>query len=166
MIQELEGSVDGQGLRIGIVVARFNNLITSRLLEGAKEGLKRHQVREEDITIAWVPGSFEIPLIARKMAQSNRYSAIVCLGAIVKGETAHFEYVSSETSRGIAQVALDTGVPTVFGVLTTDNMEQALQRSGGKAGNKGYESAVGAIQMVNLIKSMASHGVTNHQNGE
>ncbi len=152
--KEIEGCLEGKGLRIGIVVSRFNNTVTSRLLEGAKDGLLRHQVRKEDITIAWVPGAFEIPLTAKKMSQTGLYHAIICLGAIIRGDTPHFKYISSEASRGIASVALESSVPVIFGVLTTDNLDQALERSGGKVGNKGYESAVGAIQMANLMRKI------------
>ncbi len=154
MSTELEGGLEGQGLHIGVVVARFNHMVTSRLLEGAREGLLRHRVREEDITIAWVPGAFEIPLVARRMAQSGRYHAVICLGTVVRGDTPHFEYVAGEASQGIASVALETGIPVTFGVLTTDTMDQALDRAGGKEGNKGYEAAVGAIQMANLLRSL------------
>jgi len=151
---QLQGDLQGQGLSIGIVVSRFNHIVTSRLLEGAREGLLRHGVREQDITVAWVPGSFEIPLVAKKMAQSGRYRAVICLGAVIRGETAHFDYVAGEASKGIASTALETGVPLIFGVLTTDTLEQALNRAGGKQGNKGYEAALNAIEMANLLRAL------------
>ena len=148
-----EGKLVSEGVKVGIVVARFNEFITSKLLGGAIDGLKRENVREEDIEVAWVPGAFEIPLIAKKMAECGKYDAVICLGAVIRGATSHYDYVCSEVSKGIAQVSMNAGIPVMFGVLTTDTIEQALERAGTKAGNKGFECAQGAIEMVNLIKS-------------
>lgn len=151
----LEGKLTLQGeIRIGIVAARFNEFIVSRLLGGALDGLKRHDVPEDCIDVAWVPGAFEIPIIASKMAASGKYEAVICLGAVIRGATSHYDYVCSEVSKGIAAVSLQSGIPVMFGVLTTDNLEQAIERAGSKAGNKGYECAVGAIEMVNLIRGL------------
>ena len=150
-----EGNLVSRGIRVGIVAARFNEFITSRLVDGALDGLKRHETAEADIQIAWVPGAFEIPLIASKMAKSGKYDAVICLGAVIRGSTSHYDYVCSEVSKGIAAVSLETGVPVMFGVLTTDTIEQAIERAGTKAGNKGFACAEGAIEMVNLIRSMA-----------
>lgn len=150
----LEGSFAAKNMKIGIVVARFNEFITSKLLTGALDGLKRHEVSEENIDIAWVPGAFEIPLVASKMAQSGRYDAVICLGAVIRGSTSHYDYVCNEVSKGIAQVSLSTGLPVLFGVLTTENIEQAIERAGTKSGNKGYECACGAIEMVNLLHQL------------
>lgn len=150
-----EGKLISEQIRIGIVVSRFNEFITSRLLGGALDGLKRHGVPEENIETAWVPGAFEIPLIAKKMAGSKKYDAVICLGAVIRGSTSHYDYVCSEVSKGIAQVSLASEVPVMFGVLTTENIEQAIERAGSKAGNKGFECAEGAIEMVNLIHEMA-----------
>lgn len=144
----------GENIKIGIVVARFNEFIGSKLLSGAMDCLVRHGVSEDDVETAWVPGSFEIPLVAKKMAQSGKYDAIICLGAVIRGSTAHFDYVASEVSKGIASVSLDTGLPVIFGVLTTDNIEQAIERAGTKSGNKGWDAALSAIEMVNLIKNL------------
>lgn len=149
-----EGSVVSTGIRIGIVAARFNEFITSKLLSGAMDGLLRHDVKEEDVDVAWVPGAFEIPLIASKMAESGKYDAVICLGAVIRGSTSHYDYVCNEVSKGIASVSLKSGVPVMFGVLTTDNIEQAIERAGTKAGNKGYDCALSAIEMVNLIRSI------------
>ena len=149
-----EGNLVSSGIRVGIVAARFNEFITSRLVDGALDGLKRHETAEADIQIAWVPGAFEIPLIASKMAKSGKYDAVICLGAVIRGSTSHYDYVCSEVSKGIAAVSLETGVPVMFGVLTTDTIEQAIERAGTKAGNKGFACAEGAIEMVNLIRSM------------
>ena len=148
----LEGNVVAKGIRVGIVAARFNEFITSKLVGGALDGLKRHDVKEEDIDVAWVPGAFEIPLIASKMAKSKKYDAVICVGAVIRGSTSHYDYVCSEVSKGIANVSLNSDIPVMFGVLTTDNIEQAIERAGSKAGNKGYECATGAIEMVNLIR--------------
>ena len=152
----LEGKVVAQGVRVGIVAARFNEFITSKLVGGALDGLKRHDVKEEDIDVAWVPGAFEIPLIAYKMAKSKKYDAVICVGAVIRGSTSHYDYVCSEVSKGIANVSLNSDIPVMFGVLTTDNIEQAIERAGSKAGNKGYECATGAIEMVNLIRALES----------
>ena len=152
----LEGKVVAQGIRVGIVAARFNEFITSKLVGGALDGLKRHDVKEEDIDVAWVPGAFEIPLIASKMAKSKKYDAVICVGAVIRGSTSHYDYVCSEVSKGIANVSLNSDIPVMFGVLTTDNIEQAIERAGSKAGNKGYECATCAIEMVNLIRALES----------
>ncbi|EDS76806.1 6,7-dimethyl-8-ribityllumazine synthase [Clostridium botulinum C str. Eklund] len=149
-----EGNLISQGKKYGIVVGRFNEFIGSKLLSGALDALKRHGVKEDEIEISWVPGAFEIPLVAKKMAKTKKYDSVICLGAVIKGSTAHFDYVSSEVSKGIANVSLDTEVPVIFGVLTTDNIEQAIERAGTKAGNKGYEAAVTAIEMANLLSEI------------
>ena len=149
-----EGKLVSQNIRIGIVAARFNEFITSKLLSGAIDTLQRHDVKSEDIDVAWVPGAFEIPLIASKMARTGKYDAIICLGAVIRGNTSHYDYVCSEVSKGIAQVSLNSSIPVMFGVLTTENIEQAIERAGTKAGNKGSECAEGAIEMVNLIRSI------------
>lgn len=149
-----EGHVVSHGIRVGIVAARFNEFIVSKLVSGAVDGLVRHEVREEDIHLAWVPGAFEIPLIASKMAKNGKYDAVIALGAVIRGSTSHYDYVCSEVSKGIASVALASDVPVMFGVLTTENIEQAIERAGTKAGNKGYECALGAIEMVNLIREI------------
>ena len=149
-----EGKLVSKGIKIGIIVTRFNEFITSKLLSGAIDGLKRHDVEEGDISIAWVPGAFEIPLIASKMANSEKYDAIVCLGAVIRGSTTHYDYVCSEVSKGIAHVSLNSDIPVMFGVITTENIEQAIERAGTKAGNKGYDSAISAIEMVNLIRDI------------
>ncbi len=149
-----EGKLTAEGIRVGIVAARFNEFIVSKLLSGAEDGLLRHGVREDDIETAWVPGAFEIPLIASKMAQSGKYDAVICLGAVIRGSTSHYDYVCNEVSKGIAAVGLESGIPVMFGILTTENIEQAIERAGTKAGNKGYDCALGAIEMVNLIKNI------------
>ena len=151
-IKTNEGSLISSGAKFSIVVGRFNEFIGSKLLGGAIDALLRHGATEDDIEITWVPGAFEIPLIAQKVAQSNKFDAVICLGAVIKGSTPHFDYVSNEVSKGIGKVTLDTGVPVIFGVLTTDSIDQAIERAGTKAGNKGFEAAVTAIEMVNLIK--------------
>lgn len=148
----LEGNVVGTGARIGMVAARFNEFIVSKLVSGAEDALVRHGVDSDSITIAWVPGAYEIPVIAKKMAESGRYDAVICLGAVIKGSTSHYDLVCNEVSKGIAAVSLETGVPVLFGVITTDNIEQAIERAGTKAGNKGYDVACSAIEMINLIK--------------
>ena len=153
-MKTLEGKLVAKGIRVGIVAARFNEFITSKLLSGAMDGLIRHDVQEEDIHVAWVPGAFEIPLIASKMAKSGKYDAVICLGAVIRGSTSHYDYVCSEVSKGIAAVGLDSGIPVLFGVLTTENIEQAIERAGTKAGNKGYDCALSAIEMVNLIREI------------
>lgn len=150
----LEGNVVAEGAKIGIVAARFNEFIVSKLIAGARDGLVRHNVLDEDITLAWVPGAFEIPLMAKKMAQSGKYDAVICLGAVIRGATSHYDYVCAEVSKGIAAVSLESGVPVMFGVVTTDNIEQAIERAGTKAGNKGYDCALGAIEMINLAKQV------------
>lgn len=149
-----EGNIVAKDVRIGIVAARFNEFITSKLLSGAVDGLRRHEVQEDRIDVAWVPGAFEIPLVAQKMAKSGNYDAVICLGAVIRGATTHYDYVCSEVSKGIAQISLQTGVPVLFGVLTTDNIEQAIERAGSKAGNKGFDCATGAIEMINLLRAV------------
>jgi 6,7-dimethyl-8-ribityllumazine synthase len=153
-VKTFEGKLVAREVKVGIVAARFNEFITSKLLDGALDGLKRHDVREEDIHVAWVPGAFEIPLIASKMVKSGKYDAVICLGAVIRGSTSHYDYVCNEVSKGIASVSLESGVPVMFGVLTTENIEQAIERAGTKSGNKGYDCAVGAIEMVNLIHQL------------
>ncbi|MBM7834804.1 6,7-dimethyl-8-ribityllumazine synthase [Clostridium sardiniense] len=150
----IEGNLVAEGIKVGIVVGRFNEFIVSKLLGGALDGLKRHGVLEENIDVAWVPGAFEIPLVAKKMAKGEKYDAVICLGAVIKGATPHFDYVCAETSKGIASVSLSTEKPVIFGVVTTDTIEQAIERAGTKAGNKGYDSAVTAIEMVNLLNNI------------
>ncbi|MBI4338695.1 MAG: 6,7-dimethyl-8-ribityllumazine synthase [Chloroflexi bacterium] len=152
MAQVLKGNLRGEGLRVGIVVARFNEHVTSKLLEGALSGLKSHGVEDEDIVVVWVPGSFEIPTIAERLAQRGDFDAVVCLGAVIKHETDHYYYVAREAARGIASVARESEAPVIFGVLTTENDQQALERAGGKEGNKGYDSALAAIEMVNVLR--------------
>lgn len=149
-----EGKLIAEGLKFAVVVGRFNEFIGSKLLSGALDGLKRHGSKEEDIEIVWVPGAFEIPLIAKKLAKSKKYDAVICLGAVIRGSTPHFDYVSSEVSKGIANTSLDTEIPIIFGVLTTDNIEQAIERAGTKSGNKGYDAAMTAIEMANLLKEI------------
>lgn len=149
-----EGNLVSKEIKIGIVAARFNEFITGKLLEGALDCLKRHDVSEESIEIAWVPGAFEIPLIASKMAGCGKYDAVICLGAVIRGSTSHYDYVCSEVSKGIAHVSLNSGIPVMFGVLTTENIEQAIERAGSKAGNKGFDCAMGAIEMINLIREI------------
>lgn len=150
----LEGKLTAEGMKVGIVAARFNEFIVNKLVGGAEDALVRHGVDTENIDLAWVPGSFEIPIIAQKMAASGKYDAVLCLGAVIRGATSHYDYVCAEVSKGVAQVGMSTGVPTLFGILTTDNIEQAIERAGTKAGNKGYDVACAAIEMVNLIKTM------------
>ena len=150
----LEGKLTAKDMKVGIVASRFNEFITSKLVSGALDGLTRHDVKEEDIDIAWVPGAFEIPLIASKMANSRKYDAVICVGAVIRGSTSHYDYVCNEVSKGIAQVSLSNGIPVLFGVLTTENIEQAIERAGTKAGNKGYDCALSAIEMVNLIRGI------------
>ena len=153
-MRKLEGNVIGSEMRLGIVAARFNEFTVSKLVAGAEDALVRHGVDTDNVDIAWVPGAFEIPLIAQKMAGSGKYDAVICLGAVIKGATSHYDYVCAEVSKGVAQAGLSTGVPVIFGVLTTDNIEQAIERAGTKAGNKGYECGVGAIEMVNLLRQI------------
>ncbi|MDO8578855.1 MAG: 6,7-dimethyl-8-ribityllumazine synthase, partial [Dehalococcoidales bacterium] len=149
-----EGALLGKGLKIGVVVSRFNDFITRRLLEGAQDALVRHGVNDADIDIAWVPGSFEIPLIAKKFADSKKYNGIICLGTVIRGATPHSEYINAEVSKGIARISLDSGIPVAFGVITADTLEQAIERAGVKEGNKGFAAAVDAIEMANLMKKM------------
>ena len=153
-MKRFEGKLVSENIRMGVVCARFNDFIVSRLLAGCEDTLLRHGVREEDIAVAWVPGAFEIPLIASKMAKSGKYDAVIALGAVIRGSTSHYDYVCSEVSKGVAQVALNSDIPVMFGVLTTDTIEQAVERAGTKAGNKGSECAQGAIEMVNLIREL------------
>lgn len=149
-----EGKLVSQNIRVGIVAARFNEFIVNKLVGGAMDALLRHDVREEDIDLAWVPGAFEIPLIAKKMAESGKYDVVICLGAVIRGATSHYDLVCNEAAKGIAHVSLDSGVPVLFGVVTTENIEQAIERAGSKAGNKGYDSAMAAIEMVNLVRAI------------
>ena len=153
-VQVLEGQLLAEGLKIGIIAARFNEFITSKLLGGAMDAIVRHGGKKEDVTVAWVPGAFEIPLAAQKMANSKKYDAIICLGAVIRGSTSHYDYVCAEVSKGIAHVGMDSGIPVMFGVLTTDTIEQAIERAGTKAGNKGFDCAVGAIEMADLLRKM------------
>ena len=154
-INLLEGKVVApEGMKVGIVASRFNEIIVNKLLGGAVDGLVRHGVDEQNITAAWVPGAFEIPVIAKKMAESGKYDAVICLGCVIRGQTSHYDYVCNEVSKGIAQVSMAAGVPAMFGIVTTENIDQAIARAGSKAGNKGYDCALGAIEMVNLIKMM------------
>ena len=154
-IQVIEGKVVApEGMKVGIVAARFNEIIVNKLLGGAVDGLVRHGVEEENITAAWVPGAFEIPLVAERLAKSGKYDAVICVGAVIRGDTSHYDYVCNEVSKGIATVGLQTGVPVLFGVVTTENIEQAIARAGSKAGNKGYDCALSAIEMVNLLNQI------------
>ena len=153
-MRTLEGKFNGKGLKIGIVAGRFNEFITSKLVAGAVDVLKRNDVSDDDIDVAWVPGAFEIPLITKKMAESKKYDAILALGAVIKGATPHFDYVCAEVSKGVAQISLHTGLPVMFGVLTTNNIEEAIERAGTKAGNKGVDAAFGALEMIDLIKNI------------
>ncbi|UAC49689.1 6,7-dimethyl-8-ribityllumazine synthase [Bacillus aquiflavi] len=155
MKKTIEGHLVGTGLKVAIVVSRFNEFITSKLLSGAEDALKRHGVNEEDVTIVWVPGAFEIPLTAKKFAESGSFDAVITLGTVIRGATPHFEYVSSEVAKGVAATSMQSGIPVIFGVLTTDTIEQAIERAGTKAGNKGWEAAVGAIEMANLYRQLA-----------
>ncbi len=150
----LEGNLVAQNIKVALVAARFNEFIVSKLISGAVDGLKRHNVTDDDITLAWVPGAFEIPVIASKLAKSGKYDAVICLGAVIRGATSHYDYVCNEVSKGVAHVSLETGIPVLFGVLTTDTIEQAIERAGTKAGNKGYDCALSAIEMINLSKEI------------
>ena len=150
----IQGNLVAKEVKIGIVAARFNEFITSKLLSGAQDALVRHDVKDDNIDVAWVPGAFEIPLIADKMAKSGKYDAVICLGAVIRGNTSHYDYVCNEVSKGIAHVSLESGIPVMFGVVTTENLEQAIERAGTKAGNKGFDVAVGAIEMINLINNL------------
>ncbi|MFA4885488.1 MAG: 6,7-dimethyl-8-ribityllumazine synthase [Desulfotomaculaceae bacterium] len=149
-----EGHLLGQGLKFGLIAGRFNEFITNKLMSGALDALNRHGVQEHDIEVAWVPGAFEIPFVARKMASMKKYDAVICLGAVIRGATPHFDYVAGEVAKGVAKVGLESGVPTIFGVITADTIEQAIERAGTKAGNKGWDAAVTAIEMANLLKNM------------
>ena len=160
-MKRFEGKLVSENIRVGVVCARFNDFIVSRLLSGCEDTLLRHGVREEDIAVAWVPGAFEIPLIASKMAKSGKYDAVIALGAVIRGSTSHYDYVCSEVSKGIAQASLAAKIPVMFGVLTTENIEQAIERAGTKAGNKGYDCAAGAIEMVNLIHELDKRTADN-----
>ena len=153
-INVIEGKLVYDGIKVGIVASRFNEFIVSKLIGGALDGLVRHDVKEEDITLAWVPGAFELPLAAQKMAKSGKYDAVICLGAVIRGATSHYDLVCNEAAKGIAQVGLQTGVPIMFGVVTTENIEQAIERAGTKAGNKGYDCALSVIETVNLLKAL------------
>ena len=156
MVERYEGMLLGKGLKFGVVISRFNEVITGRLLDGAKDAFLRHGVAEQDIDVAWTPGCLEIPLIAKKLAQTDKYNAIVCLGAVIRGGTPHFEYVASEVSRGISRLSLDTGLPVIQGVITADTLEQAIERAGAKEGNRGFMAASNAIEMANLLKAIGS----------
>lgn len=150
-MKKYEGTLVAKGMKIGIVAARFNELIVTKLVDGALDGLLRHNVENDNIELAWVPGAFEIPLMANRMAKTQRYDAVICLGAVIRGSTSHYDYVCNEVSKGIAHVGLETGVPVIFGIVTTENIEQAIERAGTKSGNKGFDSAVAAIEMANLF---------------
>jgi 6,7-dimethyl-8-ribityllumazine synthase len=154
MPKMFEGQLMVQGLRFGIVASRFNEFITSKLLEGALDGLRRHGASDDDIAVAWVPGSFEIPPVAKKMAESGKYDAVICIGAVIRGSTPHFDFIAAEVTKGVAQIGMSTGVPTIYGVITTDTIEQAIERAGTKAGNKGFVAAETAIEMANLLRSI------------
>ncbi len=154
MMKTFEGHLIGSGLKVAIVVARFNEFITSKLLGGAEDALRRHGVEESDVTVAWVPGAFELPLVAKKLAESGKYDAVITLGTVIRGATTHYDYVCNEAAKGVSHASLTTGVPVIFGVLTTESIEQAVERAGTKAGNKGYEAAVTAIEMGNLLKAL------------
>ena len=154
MSVELQGGMNGEGLRVAIVVATFNDFITSRLLDGARAALSRHGVREDDVSVAYVPGSFELPLTAKKLAESGRYDSVICLGAVIRGETDHYEHVAGEAAKGIANAGFNSGIPVIFGVLTTDTLEQAINRAGGKQGNNGYGAGLAAIEMANLLRAL------------
>ncbi len=158
MSKRIEGKLLGDGLKIGIVVSRFHEFITAKLLDGAMDGLCRHGVGSDDVAVAWVPGSFEVPLVAKKMAQSGEYDAVIALSCVIRGATPHFDYVAAEVSKGIANVTLDTGLPVIFGVITTDTIEQAIERAGTKAGNKGFDAALSAIEMANLMRELSPGG--------
>jgi 6,7-dimethyl-8-ribityllumazine synthase len=155
MSKPIEGMLLGKGLKFGLVTSRFNEFITKKLVEGAQDALLRHGVNQEDIDVAWVPGSFEIPLVAKKLAQTKRYDGIICLGAVIRGGTPHFEYIAAEVTKGIAAVGLETGLPVIYGVVTADTLEQAIERAGTKEGNEGFKAAASAIEMANLVKSIA-----------
>lgn len=153
-MKTIEGKLDAKGLKFGIVIARFNEFISGKLLSGCLDGLKRHGADDKNLDVVWSPGAFEIPLIAKKMASGKKYDAVICLGAVIRGSTPHFDYVASEVSKGVAHVGLESGIPVIFGVLTTDNIEQAIERAGTKSGNKGFDAALAAIEMANLVKEL------------
>ncbi|HKK10226.1 MAG TPA: 6,7-dimethyl-8-ribityllumazine synthase [Bacteroidales bacterium] len=153
-MKKIEGKLNGKGLKVGIIVSRFNEFISGKLLEGSLDALRRHDTSEDDVEVAWVPGSYEIPFVAKKMAATEKYDAVICLGAVIRGSTPHFDYVSSEVAKGVAMVGLETGKPVIFGVLTTDSLEQAIERAGTKSGNKGFDAAMSAIEMANLMKEI------------
>lgn len=153
-MKTLEGNLVAENMKVGIVASRFNEFIVSKLVSGAVDGLVRHNVNDEDISLAWVPGAFEIPLAASKMANSGKYDAVICVGAVIRGATSHYDYVCNEVSKGVAQISMHSGIPVLFGILTTDSIEQAIERAGTKAGNKGYDCALSAIEMVNLLKEL------------
>jgi 6,7-dimethyl-8-ribityllumazine synthase len=153
-MKTIEGKLDAKGLKFGIVIARFNEFISGKLLSGCLDALKRHGVEDKNLDVVWSPGAFEIPLLAKKMAAGKKYDAVICLGAVIRGSTPHFDYVASEVSKGVAHVGLETGLPVIFGVLTTDNLEQAIERAGTKGGNKGFDAALAAIEMANLMKEL------------
>ena len=155
MNKHFEGMLLGKGLKFGLVISRFNEFITKRLLDGAQDALLRHGVNQNDIEVAWVPGSFEIPLVAKKLAQTERFDAVICLGAVIRGGTPHFEYIAAEVTKGVAKVGLDTGLPVIYGVITADTLEQAIERAGTKEGNEGFKAAVKAIEMANLLKNIS-----------
>ena len=150
----IEGHLNGAGLKFAVVISRFNHFITGHLLDGAEDALKRHGVSDDGITVVWVPGAFEIPLVAKKLAQSGEYNGVICLGAVIRGSTPHFDYVAAEVSKGVAAVGLDTGVPVIFGVITTDNIEQAIERAGAKSGNKGWDAALTALELADLNRKI------------
>ncbi|MEE8420595.1 MAG: 6,7-dimethyl-8-ribityllumazine synthase [Dehalococcoidales bacterium] len=154
MSKRLEGMLQGKGLKFGVVVSRFNEFFTAKLLEGARDALLRHGVEDDDIEIAWTPGSFEIPLVAQTLAKSKKYDAVICLAAVIRGGTPHFDYIAAEVTKGLAKVGLDTGLPVIYGVITTDTLEQAIERSGTTAGNKGFDAAMSAIEMANLLRAI------------
>ena len=154
MSKVFEGMLQGKGLKFAVVIARFNEFITGKLLDGAQDAMKRHGVNDADIDIAWAPGAFEIPLVAKKLAETKKYDAVICLGAVIRGATPHFEYVANEVSKGIAKVGLDSGIPIAYGIITADNLEQAIERAGTKAGNRGFDAAANAIEMANLLKGI------------
>lgn len=153
-MRTIEGYLNGTGLKFAVVISRFNHFITGHLLDGAEDALKRHGVSDDDITVVWVPGAFEIPLVAKKLAKSGKYNGVICLGAVIRGSTPHFDYVAAEVSKGVAAVGLDTEVPVVFGVITTDNIEQAIERAGTKSGNKGWDAALTALELADLTRKI------------